>query len=187
MNKSQAAWFAILLVGCGQAAPSQKAPSTAAPVVVTQRNFEPVYRSAKGIQGATASGVTYLKFVELMQGLATEIGIAKDHTLNEADKKLLALYEEAFSHYQLSAALWKMKIEANDTMWRGEIPFDFAGGKGADSDAVKAIGLYHLPIADRTTEYTGKKYRTIPGDSVQRAWAAADAVLKKATDLYYGR
>lgn len=149
--------LALLLtiaIACGRAAPPPSPPKVEA--TITQSTFEPVYRAAKAVQGATVAGIAFVKFGELLQGFSTEIGIAKDHDLNEADKKLLPLYAEAFSHYQLSAELWKMKIQANDAMWHGEIPFQF-GTNEPDSDVTKAIALYHLPIANRVASFTGKK------------------------------
>ena len=65
--------------------------------------------------------MTYPKFGELLQGLSTEIAIAKDHEMNELDRKLIALYDEALEAYKFSAALWQRKIEAHDDHWKGEI------------------------------------------------------------------
>ena len=59
------------------AAVAPKTPPT--PPKPTTATFEPVYRAAKAVQGATQSGVTFVKFGELMQAFATEISIAKDH------------------------------------------------------------------------------------------------------------
>ena len=47
--------------------------------------------------------MTYAKFDELLQALSTEIAIAKDHQMNDLDRKLIALYEEALAEYKLSA------------------------------------------------------------------------------------
>jgi hypothetical protein len=102
-----------LLWVCGFVACSKPLdPPPAPPPTITQATFEPVYRASKAIQGATNPGVTYPKFGELLQGLSTEIAIAKDHQLNEVDRKLIARYEEALATYKFSAELWKLKLEA---------------------------------------------------------------------------
>src|SRR6185503_16346089 len=87
-------------------------PSGGAPVTVA--TFSALYRAGKTVQGATASGVTYVKFGELLQGFSTEMQIAKDHPLNDTDTSLLALYEKAFGQYQFSALLWKRKLDSTE-------------------------------------------------------------------------
>src|SRR5579859_7164605 len=46
---------------------------------ISAEKFEGVYRAAKSIEGATGTGVTYLRFRELLQGLSTELSILADH------------------------------------------------------------------------------------------------------------
>ena len=126
--------FALLLVcgfmGCSKPDAPLPAPPPAPPPTITQATFEPVYRASKAIQGATGPGVTYPKFGELLQGLSTEIGIAKDHQMNGLDRKLIALYEEALATYNFSAELWKVKLQAHE-VYEGEIPVvKVIGGKG---------------------------------------------------------
>jgi hypothetical protein len=89
------------------------APPAAPPLTITQATFEPVYRASKALQGATGPGVSYAKFDELLQALSTEIAIAKDHQMNDLDRKLIALYEEAMAAYKLSAT-----TKADDTIRR---------------------------------------------------------------------
>ena len=89
------------------------APPAAPPLTITQATFEPVYRASKALQGATGPGVSYAKFDELLQALSTEIAIAKDHQMNDLDRKLIALYEEALAAYKLSAT-----TKADDTIRR---------------------------------------------------------------------
>jgi hypothetical protein len=92
------------------------------PPTITQATFEPVYRSSKAIQGASGPGVTYAKFGELLQGLSTETGIAKDHQINDPDRQLIALYDDALRGYKFSAELWKMRLDAHSESWKGELP-----------------------------------------------------------------
>lgn len=169
--------------------PSTKPTGTAVPESVTQATFESVYRAAKTVQGATETGVTYVKFGELLQALSTEVDIAKDHRLTGPDSKLLALYQQALGHYAVSASLWKLKIDTGDSdgsVWHGEIPVS-VNGEAVPQDMQALITAYHLPLNEGRMKYTGTRYKALPADSVQRVWKVAEATLKQATDLYYGR
>lgn len=91
-------------------------PRAGTPSTITQATFEPVYRASKAMQGATGPRITYAKFDELLQTLSTEVAIAQDHQMNELDRKLIALYEEALATYKVSATLWKTEIAAHDEL-----------------------------------------------------------------------
>lgn len=176
----------LTLLACGRQPASQQNAVSAAPPPpkVTTATFDPVYRAGKAIEGATAAGVSYVKFGELMQGFSTEIGIAKDHRLNEADRRLLAVYEKAFEHYQASAVLWKFKLDAGDA-FKGEIPVEIDGKQLIPLETL--TGTYKLTVEARTMSYTGKRYKAVPGDSAQRVWQTASATLQEATEIFYGR
>jgi hypothetical protein len=167
------------------AAPVVATPAPPPPVRVTTATFEPVYRAAKAVQGATESGVTLIKYGELLQAFSTEISIAKDHDLNEQDKKLLAIYEEAFGHYQVSASLWRMKINASDDLWKGEIPVFF--NDKPNETMVNALRAYDIPVEDREMSLTHARYRAAPGDAPQRVWSRAAASVEQASALFYGK
>lgn len=176
----------IVAAGCSRdAEQTAAAASPPAPPAVTKPVFDPVYRAAKGVQGAVQSGVTHVKYGELLQALSTEINIARDQQLNTTDQKLIALFEESYGHFRNAGALWTMKNEASDEMWKGEIPVEFKGQM--DPAHARLIEIYQLPLTNRRVQYTGTRYRAIPGDSMQLAWARADVSLQAATDLYYGR
>lgn len=180
MRTTATALLFVLTIGCSK--PLDPPP---APLTITQRIFEPVYRASKALQGATTSGVTMIQFSQLMQALSTEIAIAKDQQMNELDKKLIALYDEAFGAYQFSSALWSAKIEASSDTWGGEIPVGINGKVDPALEAgLKRFGVDPQP---RTMRYTGTKYHAVPAESVQVAWAKADESLAKATEMYYGR
>ena len=168
---------AFSFVGCSTPPP---------PPTITQATWEPVYRASKAIQGATGPGVTYVKFGELLQGLSTEISIARDHQMNDLDKKLLALYEESLAAYKFSATLWKIKIEAHHDMWNGEIPVVFTRGR-AEPEVAAGIEKYGLTPVPRTVRLTGNTYEALPATTIQEMWTKADEILKRATEMYYGR
>lgn len=177
-----------VLSACSRSAttPAQQQPAPRPPTpAITHATFEPVYRSAKALQGALTAGVSYVKFGELLQGFSTEIGIAKDHTLTQADKTLLDLYEQAFTDYEASATLWTLKNKASDDMWKGEIPVTFRGK--TDPAITAIIKRYELQPIDRVVALTHANYAALPSTSIQQIWSAADAKLEKATAIYYGR
>jgi hypothetical protein len=157
-----------------------------APQTITQATFEPVYRASKTIQASTQPGVTYLKFGELLQSFATEISIAKDKQMNAVDQKLVGLYDEAMAAYYFSSVLWRLKNEAHDEMWKGEIPVTFSGAP-ASPEVAQGLAKYELPLIDGRVPYTGAKYQAVSGQSVQIMWLKADEILKRATEMYYGR
>lgn len=159
---------------------------------ITLSAFEGLYRAAKNLQGATAAGVTLVKFGEYLQAFATELSIVKDRGhLNEADQQLLAVFQDAYSDYDLSATLWKLKIGAHDDVWKGEIPIYHEGSAGTEAGAagdafLKVASKYRIPVSDHVLS-GGHGYKAIPGDSPQRIWASASSKMEQASALYYGR
>jgi hypothetical protein len=96
-------------------APAPEIDTTALKAVkAATPTFEPLYHSAMAVQGATGSGVSYVRFRELLQGLSGEVGIAKDRQLNAADSQLLALFQRVLNDYQTSAEIWAMKLAATE-------------------------------------------------------------------------
>ena len=174
--------FCLFAVGC-RGSKAVEAVKQAGPPPVTAATFEPVYRAAKSVQGATAAGVTYVTFGELLHGFSTEIDSASDHPLNETEQQLLAMYRQAFDDYQISADLWKKKLEAHQDYWKGEIPVSF--DEAENQAALNTLAKYHIPVADRKLYET--QFKSVPSDAPQRIWRAADATLAKATALLYGR
>jgi len=163
------------------------------PTVVNQKLFEPTYRAAKALQGATTTGLTYDKYSELLQALATELSIVKDQRpTGEQNSKLLALFNETFGHYEAAGVFWKAKLDGptrGATRAVKGIPIYFEKQK-ADDAKLKLAESYQLPItkANAGGVLTSKlEYRSIPDDSPQRVWTRAAETLGKATDLYYGR
>lgn len=153
----------------------------AATLTITQRIFEPVYRASKALQGATAPGVTYGKFGELLQNFATEIAIARDQQMNELDKKLIGLYVEVFDAYNFSSNLWKKQIERHEDYWMGYIP---VGAEVSPELATK----YGLVIESVKMKYGGQKFDGVNGDgAIQTVWHKANEINARATEMYYGR
>jgi hypothetical protein len=169
------------LVGaCGKALDPAPAKMT-----VTQSVFTPVYRAAKAIEGAMGPGVTFVKFGELLQGLSTEIAIAKDQQMNEIDKRLIAKYDDLLSAYKFSAALWKKQIENSEDYWKGNIPVGFNGAISAELH--EGVRTFKLSPVEQTMRGTGLKFLGLPRSSIQVVWAAAGDISSAATEMYYGR
>ena len=157
---------------------------------INTTKFEGVYRAAKSIDGATAAGVTYVRFGELVQGLSTELSILADHgPFTEREQALRTLFSDALKHYEISATFWKMKIDASDPLWKGEIPIQFEEpGQAADTRVADLARAYGIPVADRFTSppmgVSPKRYKAVPSDAMQYVWAKASATVSAAAALY---
>ena len=55
---------------------------------IDQKKYENLHRTAKAIEGATAVGVSYQKFEELLQNLSTDISIANDKDKSDSDIRM---------------------------------------------------------------------------------------------------
>jgi hypothetical protein len=166
---------AAISLGCSKQLdpPASKAPT------ITQATFEPVYRASKAILGATAPGVTYQRFGELLQAFSTELEIAKDHQMNDLDHSLMKLYQESFAAYQFSAMIWHWKIENTTHDWmKGEVP--------AAAEMADRISRFGIKVTDRV--FYGRHLEMFDPDSaIQLVWQKARDVLVQATNMYYGR
>jgi hypothetical protein len=194
--KSRSALWMDLCLGVSAAVTACGSSSTAI--------FAATYGAAKAISRATATGVTYDKFGELLQNLTTEIGIVKDHPLNDREKQLLALFEQVQADYQASATLWNVKLEARESAWLDEIPVAMqlhysdepvTAQKTLISDDI--VAKYKLPVTTRElfprdgsiladVRELNVSVKTTPALSLQLVWRAAGESLKKATDAYLG-
>ena len=172
-------WIALAAlvsaINCARPPDPQKAagkpfePAPAPPkALITTATFEPVYRAGKTIQGATEAGVSLLKFTELMQAFATELGIAKDHELNASDRQLLAIYRESFEAYQDSRALWLAKLKEGPV-------FD----PGLHPDVVEIMKTYSV------APYPNGNWNA--DVAIQAVWKKAGERLDSATALYLGK
>lgn len=161
--------------------------------VIDQAKFEGVYRAAKAIQGATASGVSYITFRQLLQGLTTELSIARDHgPFSERETALEGLFAAALRHYEISADFWKLKIDSSDAMWKGEIPIQIDDPrKPSDPSLVMLAGLYGIPVHDRfyspPMPASAFRYKAVDADAMQRVWTKASETVDAAAALYVAK
>jgi hypothetical protein len=152
--------------------------STAPQVKVTTATFEPVYRAAKTVQGATQSGVSYVKFGELMQGFSTELGIAKDHELTASDKKLLALYQQVFDAYQFSKVLWEAKMK---DLTDKDAPIPVITFSSQDVAYYRLHVVKSIPVPG----YPDLNY--VAAESMLTVWQQAEVLLTGAAAVYLGK
>lgn len=155
----------ILLVGC--------TPK------IDQNKYENLHRAAKTIEAATAVGVNYQKFGELLQNLSAEFSIANDKAKSDTEKELLKEYLDVLMTYQESATIWKKKITSTRYDW---IP---SGQVLVESELRPIISKYSLPTESHI--FTGIKFETISENSIQVIWGKASERLEKATKLYLGQ
>jgi hypothetical protein len=94
--------FVISSFGQTQVTPVQK---------VGYPNLDLVYRAAKTINAATSVGVTYAKFGDLVQNLATEISIAEDKVTTARERTVLEKYKAVLLAYKLSNDEWTLFIK----------------------------------------------------------------------------
>ena len=188
MNVSSALFLTAVLVSAPLATACKKPldPPPAPPPTITQSTFDPVYRASKALQGATTAGVSYVQFGELMQDLSTEIGIAKDHQMNNLDKGLIGLYDEAFATYNFSAALWKAQIDTPKEMVGGDIIVEVDGVE-TEPGGIARLEKYGIPVRERGVKYMKNRVKVVSPDAIQVVWGAANELLRRATEMYYGR
>jgi hypothetical protein len=173
----------VALVGC-KAAPPPPPPAPARPVpAIDQQKFEALYRSAKTMQASLSVGLTYVKFGELKQALATEISIAADKASSEREKALVAAYADILTTLQDSAALWEKQIKDHnpELVREGELIVE-----GAVVPIVQKYGIPQRP-RKRTFESIGKVVRwNVAGpNAMQAAWEVAGKQMARANAMYY--
>lgn len=161
--------------------------ATAPQSATNQSKFEGVYRAAKSIQGATASGVSYTRFRELLQALSTELLMVRDHApFSERETALESLFAAALNHYENSAAFWTM------TSGETETPiYVYRPGQKPDTALVRLAGLYGIPVHDRiyspSMRQSAVQYKAIDRDAVQYVWRKASETVDAAVALYVAK
>ena len=134
---------------------------------VDQPTLEPLHRAAKALEAAAASDVSYQRFSDLAQNLATELLAAKDHAQSEEDRALVMLYAQAGLAYGDGLAFWREKISRSSASLPSSTP----------------------SIAPLVARYAiATKGEEVDADAAMRLiWAAAAKALHKAELLRRGR
>ena len=71
--------------------------------------FDTVVRSAKAIEGSERIGLDIEKFRELLQGLSTELGIAKDRVKSNEERVIFNDFVESLKIYHASLYIWELE------------------------------------------------------------------------------
>jgi len=134
---------------------------------VDEPTFEPLYRAAKAMEAAAGSDVSYERFSDLAQRLATELLAAKDRVQSDEDRALVTLYAQAGLAYGDGLAFWREKISSSNAKLPSSIP----------------------SIAPLVARYAiSTEGEVVDADSaMRRIWMAAAKTLHKAELLHDGR
>lgn len=149
----------------------------------TVRKFDAAYRAGSAVQTATAIGVTYGRFGDLVQAFASEVSLAGDAADGAAEHDILDHYSRAVLMYSTSSLLWDSKLRhSNPYEWgwlRDRIVVENERIARAASDC--GITLTDVPYLNQK----GHKptYVMVPSDTVQKLWESAHAELETANTL----
>jgi len=154
---------------------------------LTTALFEPVYRAAKAVQGATESGLVIGRYSELLQAFSTELAISRDKiTLRAGEKELQGLFEQALADYRAAGTLWSYVASAR--MATGKRILLNHPDSNVPPEVSVIIGTYNVPIEkDPNPNYDEGFQRWLPETAVQHVWTRAAATLQKAIDAFYKR
>ena len=84
--------------------------------IVDKARHENLYRAAKNMEGAISVGVNLLRYRELLQQFATEMSIAKDKASNQAERDMVAAFDNAFLAYRDAGTLWEKKMGGSEQL-----------------------------------------------------------------------
>lgn len=138
---------------------------------------EPVYRAFKNIAGATAVGVTKVRYGELLQTASAELLILADFTRGTPDTLVFPHYFEALTKYKAAQTLWDSQIENARYDWipRGQIYLE-GDGNGIAS-------RYDLKVTESKMPYSHATFKTVPSTSIQQMWELAGADMALGDSL----
>jgi hypothetical protein len=108
------------------------------------KTFEKVHRTARAVEGATAVGVTYREFANLVQQFATELLVVREQ-LTDSDGEGCQECLRVLEVYKDSLSLWRRKVEGgsgiSDQIAREANLIFFWG----DAEATSVIRKYGIP------------------------------------------
>lgn len=153
---------------------------------VDRKKFENLYRAGKAIDGATSVGVSYKKFGELLQNLATEIYVASDKAKSGNAKKMIESYSGILQMYKDSHLIWKYQIETPSSCG---LPSDQILVKPEMKYVIERYSLKRNKYVQKIRGWTIVKdidYITISEDSIKMVWLIAKNQLKTTNKKYFG-
>jgi len=152
---------------------------------IDRKKLEGLHRAGKAVEAALTVGVTYPKFVELLQSFWTEFLIAEDNATTESEKELARLYGTALTDYQDSAKFWNAKNVSN-----AQYKLLTDGGKwivldvGDVADAETFASVEPLLVKYGILNETRSRERKIPSSVIDKAWKVGAENLAKADRKY---
>lgn len=170
----------LLVAACTREQPRPSAQPGPSAEEQLQRKFATLYRAARVIDSATAEGVNYVKFTDLLGTLSNEILIAHDLAGTEQEKALVAAYEDLLVAWKDSVAFWDRKRLAAESPIFGPLPY-----WGVGSELTAKAATYEVEV--KQTSKGGIDWVVVTdSDPVQKVWKAAGAKSRKAVQLYLG-
>lgn len=157
------------------------------PKGIDKQKFDGVYRAAKSVKEATAVGVNFPRYSELVQALATEASIASDKASSPGERALAHRFASVVTAYRDSVTLWQHKIQdAGVSFLSGQILVAIAVGAGEiheDSEMRRIVDAYKINTQTISTAGGGKAI-TISPVAVQIPWIMAGQRMAVAEKTY---
>ena len=146
----------------------------------TTPQAEGAYRALKRIEGATAVGVSKMKYDELLQNAAAELLILADLTPNSQDTLTLRHYQAAIKIYKDAGELWGEEISGARYGWipEGKIYLESAGRRIAQT--------YHLSTDTVTASYE-TKFNVVSKGAISELWQRAGTSVQAGDSLIVAR
>jgi hypothetical protein len=156
---------------------------------IDKQKFDAVYRAAKSVKEATAVGVNFTRYSELVQALATEASIARDKATSPGEQTLAQRFAGVVTAYRDSATLWQHKIgDASTDFLRGQIMVAISrlgtGEMLEDPELRRIVDTYKITTQTISTGAGGGTAITISPIAVQIPWIMADLRMAAAEKTY---
>ena len=140
---------------------------------IDKNKFVSASRAAGEVQGAIASGVTYQRLGELLQGLAAEIAALHERVKSRKERELAEEYSQLLKIYQDGFLLWRYRAEfsGHDFVPKGRI---YVG-----QDVEPIVTRYRLSTESHIFGPTRQSWKSISENAIRIVWFNADAQRKK--------
>jgi len=114
---------------------------------VDKQKLERLYRAAMAVETATQAGPTFEQFSGAVQGLATELAIARDQVSAPEERQLLDRYAKALRIFRDSVTLWSAERKAaeGDAVIAARASSLDAPAPAATTEIEPLVQRYELP------------------------------------------
>jgi hypothetical protein len=135
-----------------------------------QQKFERVHRASRDVRENLSSGVTLIKFRELVGAYGTEVSLATDQAKATVEQDFVKRHQYALTVYRDSLTLWN-KTLANQSK---TIQID------SEPELTKIADRYGVGSGNVTAHFLDVE------EARQKLWSRASAVLTFADEEYRG-